>query len=145
MCKPNKKKGFTLVELMVVITIMAILAAAATPVFSGYIRRAKAATYLTQCRSVYVGAQTYLERFGGEIKDRTADIDITEMEEEIASLTGLEEVTFCSGEVPSEENMVEYGYSFYVVEGKCAAVTYKDSENGTWVFQVEDGTFTELK
>ena len=29
------KKGFTLVELMVVIVIMAVLAAAATPIFAG--------------------------------------------------------------------------------------------------------------
>ena len=33
------KKGFTLVELMVVIVIMAVLAAAATPVFAGYVKR----------------------------------------------------------------------------------------------------------
>ena len=33
------KKGFTLVELMVVIVIMAVLAAAATPVFAGYVEK----------------------------------------------------------------------------------------------------------
>ena len=40
------KKGFTLVELMVVIVIMAVLAAAATPIFAGYVKKARAAEHL---------------------------------------------------------------------------------------------------
>lgn len=56
--RKNKKKGFTLVELMIVVVIMIILAAAATPIFKGYVDRAKQATYLANCRTVYVAAQT---------------------------------------------------------------------------------------
>lgn len=56
--KKNKKKGFTLVELMIVVVIMVILAAAATPIFKGYLDRAKQARYLAECRSLYVAAQT---------------------------------------------------------------------------------------
>lgn len=37
-------KGYTLVELMVVVTIMAILAAAATGIYHGYVERAKQAS-----------------------------------------------------------------------------------------------------
>lgn len=39
-------KGYTLVELMVVITIMAILAASATGIYNGYIEKAKTASLL---------------------------------------------------------------------------------------------------
>ena len=49
------KKGFTLVELMVVIVIMAVLAAAATPIFAGYVKKARAAEHLSECRAIYVG------------------------------------------------------------------------------------------
>ena len=42
----GRRKGFTLVELMIVIVIMTILAAAATPIFSGYVRKAKATEHL---------------------------------------------------------------------------------------------------
>lgn len=56
--KKNKKKGFTLVELMIVVVIMVILAAAASPIFKGYLDRAKEASHLADCRTVYVAAQT---------------------------------------------------------------------------------------
>ena len=55
------KKGFTLVELMVVIVIMAVLAAAATPIFAGYVKKARAAEHLSECRAIYVAAQSCLE------------------------------------------------------------------------------------
>lgn len=59
--KKNKKKGFTLVELMIVVVIMIILAAAATPIFKGYLDRAKEARYLAECRTVYVATQTVIQ------------------------------------------------------------------------------------
>lgn len=46
------KKGYTLVELMVVITIMAILAATATGVYTGYIEKAKTASLLDTAHQV---------------------------------------------------------------------------------------------
>lgn len=45
-------KGYTLVELMVVITIMAILAAAGTGVYTGYIEKAKTAELLDKGRQI---------------------------------------------------------------------------------------------
>lgn len=38
--KKNYRKGFTLVELVVVVAILGILVAVVTPVFSGYIEKA---------------------------------------------------------------------------------------------------------
>lgn len=48
----KKKKGFTLIELMAVIAIVAILAAVLVPTVSGYITRAKKTAIITQARSV---------------------------------------------------------------------------------------------
>ena len=46
------KKGYTLVELMVVVTIMAILAAAATGVYNGYIEKAKTASMIEKAHQI---------------------------------------------------------------------------------------------
>lgn len=67
--RKNKKKGFTLVELMIVVVIMIILAAAATPIFKGYVDRAKEAGYLANCRTVYVATQTVIQDY--DIADKT--------------------------------------------------------------------------
>ena len=48
----EKKSAFTLIELIVVIAIIAILAAALTPSFTGYINEAKKVAVINQAKNV---------------------------------------------------------------------------------------------
>lgn len=57
--KKLNKKGFTLIELIVVIAILAILAAILIPAVTGYITKATEAKDTANCRSLY--SQTSLE------------------------------------------------------------------------------------
>ena len=50
--KAKTQKGFSLVELMVVIAIIAILAAVAIPMYSNYTTRAKIAKYIAESGTV---------------------------------------------------------------------------------------------
>ncbi|MCI8795940.1 MAG: prepilin-type N-terminal cleavage/methylation domain-containing protein [Dorea sp.] len=59
--KENKKKGFTLVELIVVLVILAILAALLIPALTGYIDKAKKKQIVAETRSCVMAAQTYAE------------------------------------------------------------------------------------
>ena len=54
----NKKKGFTLVELIVVLAILAILAAMLIPALTGYIDKANEKKVIATARQYYVAAQT---------------------------------------------------------------------------------------
>lgn len=50
--KNNKRKGFTLIELVAVIAIISVLAAAFIPKISGYINEAKKVSVLNEAKSV---------------------------------------------------------------------------------------------
>ncbi len=52
-------KGFTLIELMIVVAILAILSVVAVPAFIKYMRRAKTTEAIDQLDKVYKGAAVY--------------------------------------------------------------------------------------
>lgn len=56
--KKNDKKGFTLVELIVVLVILAILAALLIPALTGYIDRAQKKQIEAETRQAVMAAQT---------------------------------------------------------------------------------------
>ena len=59
--KKNRKKGFTLVELIVVLVILAILAALLIPALTGYIDKAKKKQVVAETRSCVMALQTYAD------------------------------------------------------------------------------------
>ena len=55
----KNKKGFTLVELMVVVAIMGILVAVAVPVYNNATEKARINTCQTNCRTIESAMMTY--------------------------------------------------------------------------------------
>jgi prepilin-type N-terminal cleavage/methylation domain-containing protein len=57
--RTSNKKGFTLIELMIVVAILAILAVVAVPAFIKYMRRAKTTEAIDQLDKIYKSSATY--------------------------------------------------------------------------------------
>lgn len=62
--KKKNNKGFSLVEIIVVLVIMAILVAVSIPALTGYIDEAKGKGNLTEARTAYISCQAAISEFG---------------------------------------------------------------------------------
>ena len=67
MIKRFNKKGFTLVEIIVVLVILAILAAIAVPSVLGYVEEAKKEKYIAEAKAIYTVIQVEEARLENEI------------------------------------------------------------------------------
>ena len=99
--KLKDKKGFTLVELIVVLVILAILAALLVPSLTGYIDRAKEEQLTSQTRMVLMAANSELAiADGNSTKIETAQTYAADTDNLIAQIVA-------NAELPADK----YGYT----------------------------------
>lgn len=117
-----KKRGFTLVELIVVLVILAILAAILIPSFSSYIRKADQRSAVSECRSCVLSAQTLFSEAYAEGQAYT-NSTLPDAYPQIESLA----------EVPG-----------HVIEAGCddASVLYLVYQTGGWYVSFQNQSYT---
>ena len=122
----NKKKGFTLVELIVVLVILAILAALLIPALTGYIDRAKRKAIVAETRQVVMAAQTLVDEEYS--KDATADENTATTSVTVADIKKLAEVDGTVGTPTVKGGQItQITYS----DGKKTCTYYKTVPTGT--------------
>lgn len=96
MIKRFNKKGFTLVEIIVVLVILAILAAIAVPSVLGYVEEAKKEKYIAEAKSIYTVIQVEKARLENEIDYTDIPSDYRDAEEymclKICDKSGLNKI-----------------------------------------------------
>ncbi|MGB4984756.1 MAG: prepilin-type N-terminal cleavage/methylation domain-containing protein [Erysipelotrichaceae bacterium] len=88
----KNKKGFTLVEIVVVLAIIAILAAILIPTMNGFVNDAKSKQHIAEARAAYVAAQYIVSRDG---TNTASDAKI----QKLSGITGTTVVTAADGKV----------------------------------------------
>ncbi|PWJ70219.1 prepilin-type N-terminal cleavage/methylation domain-containing protein [Ruminococcaceae bacterium R-25] len=146
----SSKKGFTLVELIVVIVILAVLAAMLVPALVGYIDRAKKEKDYQTASTVYAAAQAVLtEQYGKNniTKDTNGKYSVTSITKD--QFKAEDKTTDAVIELAGVDPNKVSGYTFTVSDtnlviswgsvtiknggaGGEAGVTYYLYKDGTW-------------
>ncbi len=79
----KRKQGFTLVEVLVVLVIISILAAIAVPLYTDYVKGARAAEAQTAIGAIWTSSRIDYQKLGiwpNDVEDLRVDIDQSTMD-----------------------------------------------------------------
>lgn len=156
MAKKNSKRGFTLVELIVVLVILAILAALLIPALTGYIDKARKSQVVAETRMLMQAVQTEMSTLYGSDEYATQSNAITNTftaaakdgkpatghGQTLGNLADRYNAIVKLSEVPSLADGT--GSFFAVANYKCQLkwVVYSDGKGYYGVYCQADGTVT---
>ena len=136
----ENKKGFTLVELIVVLVILAILAALLGPALTGYIDRAKKKSVIAETRQAVMAAQTLVDEaytkvdvgvaitVGKEDTNTVKYSDIKDLAEVKGEITAVTLDTAADSKTPNKVTKLVYKNSTYTCTYEPAGTNNSDGD-----------------
>ena len=131
--KFTNKKGFTLMEMLIVVAIIAILVAIAIPTFTGAMNKAKAATDLANIRSGYAAAQL------DAMTDKAPDADVTYYLKKDGTVKKASDVNdyVCKGSSDNADGATEVGGKYNVTWSEGQKITFTVKKNTNTVDSIQ--------
>ena len=138
--KSKEQKGFTLVEMIVVLVIIAILAAITIPALIKYIDKAKEKQIVIDARTAYLAAETAIsEAYAAGKPDLTnkklqfgttdGPADAKDVAEEAEKLTGISKTYQCDVEIDDKWKIKSIKFT---EDKKIASMDLASSTGGAW-------------
>ncbi|SHJ70741.1 type II secretion system protein G [Hathewaya proteolytica DSM 3090] len=119
MKKKSVKKGFTLIELIVVIAILGILAAVLLPKFSGFTDDARKKSAMSEAKNVYTAMSAYYAEKGVYPTETDKATTLSNLSDKLRTNTTI------ASTVPTDGSGLLFTYKF------SDKITIKVTENGT--------------
>lgn len=159
MVKKQKQKGFTLVELIVVLVILSILAALLVPSLTGYIEKTHKTKVLAETRMVHTAVQTTVSEYYGTDKwakygeylgqdsvpiskyylaDKNADTGTQDGKEKKARYDEIVKLAEVS------ENKCRF-MGYFTEDGKVQLIIYKDGKGYVGIYFGETDEYIAYK
>lgn len=135
--KDNKKKGFTLVELIVVLVILAILAALLIPALTGYIDKAKRKSIVAETRQTVMAAQTLVDEAYALDTKTAITITVGAADEDASTITtgDILKLAETQGTITTAPTVG--------ADGKVTELAYNNGGKTCTYHSVADGSYTD--
>jgi type IV pilus assembly protein PilA len=130
--KAKDKKGFTLVEVIVVLVILAILMAIAVPALTGYIGKARDKAAEAEGKTVLTAVQTYVTE-----KGITSETGLADNEDAIADISYLIGEELTGDSTVTTEATKTIAVITVDVNGKVTDLTYYGASKDKIVYDVD--------
>jgi len=125
----QKQKGFTLIELMIVVAIIGVLSAIAVPAYKDYVKKSEGATALATMKSLITSAELWYQQEGSFNQSDSA---------EILTNLGVDATTSPLGEISIADNKLTFTFGGDSAVASGTTINYERNENAGWKCNVSD-------